>query len=339
MRSRAALALLVAFVATSARAHGEASDDIVATLDKAGAALQGIEISLHKTQAHQLVIANKTGKVLEILDAQGRPFLRIGAQQVEADMAAAAWYRSYTPGGIGMPAMESNDPRWTAVSKTAAWGWFDVRLRTGDLKVPHKSAERKHSATLGQWKIPVRVDGKPTAISGSFRYTPPPAGQFVARLTVPEQVRPGIHAQVLPGPVPGLYITNTTAETLVVFGRNDEPFIRIGPEGVFANVKSPTWQHSARAEVSSDNKTLADAKAPPQWVMTSPSASFSWIETRAAYRRSGPPAGIAKRGVKSELQRWHIPMQLGDTRLELGGATDWVPTQFARLSHPAGHRP
>jgi len=307
--------------------HGEKNEDIVAVLDKLPAALQSVKVELHKTLASQLVIENKTDKLLEILDADGAPFLRIGPDKVQANLAAAAWYRTYTETGIPIPAAakEKNAaPKWSAVSKTPAWGWFDLRLRSEDIRVPHGVADARRTATVGQWKIPVHFDGKPTALTGVFRYMPRPSGRFEARLTGGGEISPGISVQILPGPVPGFFVTNTSRETLTVFGRANEPLVRIGPEGVYANVKSPTWQQSGQAEVSYE-PMLADAKAAPQWVLRSPSPRFSWIDVRAAYPQREPPAAVVKRGARAEVQRWTIPMQHGQTELKVTGATDWIP--------------
>ncbi len=306
--------------------HGEKSDDIVAVLDKLPAALQSVKVELHKTLASQLVIENKSGKLLEILDADGVPFLRIGPDKVEANLAAAAWYRTYTETGIPIPAAarEKNAaPKWSAVSKTPAWGWFDLRLRS-EIKVPHNVVDARRTATVGQWKIPVRFDGKPAALTGVLRYMPPPSGRFEARLTGGGELGPGISVQILPGLVPGFFVTNTSKETLTVFGSGGEPFVRIGSDGVYANVKSPTWQQSGQAEVSSE-PTLADAKAAPQWVLRSPSPRFSWIDVRAGYPQREPPAAVVKRGARAEVQRWTIPMQHGQTELKVTGATHWIP--------------
>ena len=50
-----------------------------------------MRIEVHKTISPQLVVENTTRHTVEVLDDAGVPFLRIGPQGVEGNVAARAW--------------------------------------------------------------------------------------------------------------------------------------------------------------------------------------------------------------------------------------------------------
>ena len=63
-----------------------------ASLDPLPPLLAGMRVEVHHTMAPQLVIENRTARVLEVLDGDGQPFVRIGPTGVEANLAAPSWY-------------------------------------------------------------------------------------------------------------------------------------------------------------------------------------------------------------------------------------------------------
>jgi hypothetical protein len=256
-------------VMAAAHAHGpQQRSDVVVTLDRLPVALRGIKAGLHQTVALQLLVENKSAKLLEVLDAAGKPFVRIA------------------PDG--------------------SWGWFDRRLDTGHIQVPHRVVDAGRRAPIGRWKIPVRFGGVRTQLSGAFHYVPPPNGHFETRLTSPAEISPGVTVMLLRGSVPGFYVDNRSDRTITIYGAAGEPFLSIGPQGVQANVASPAWLASGKADVSFV-EPIADAGAEPQWQLRSLAPRFSWLEPRAAKRE------------------WEVAIRHGDETKRIAGVTEWIP--------------
>ena len=317
-RGRVCVVVLAGTLAAAvASAHGVRPAAVRAVLDAPPAALAGMRVQLHETLGTQLVLENRTPRTVEILDETGVPFARIGPRGVEANLAAAAWYRTLGPAAPVPPHIEDAAPRWVRASAEPSLGWFDPRL---------VAPEGERAQPGDAFEIPLRVDDERTALSGRFVAKLPPAGRYAARLTSPSELAPGVRVTLLPGSAAGLLVHNETPEALLVFGARGEPFLRIGPQGVEANLRSATWQRSARTRVEpappGDAETALVAAAEPLWQRVASAPRFGWIEPRAAVE--GPPAEAARSEAPSDVA-WQVPMQLGERRLHVTGVVAWKP--------------
>jgi hypothetical protein len=228
--------------------------------------------------------------------------LRIGPRGVEANLAEPAWYRTYSPGApVPAAALAGDSPRWLRVSAARSFGWFDPRLNASNVTVPSPAVLARRAVDVGRWDIALRVDGAPATMSGWFRYEPAPAAAYRVRLTSPAQIADGVRVTVLPGSVPGLMLQNASRQALIVLGTNDEPFLRIGPGGVEANVRSTTWWESARS--AGARPAALETRAAPQWERVASSPRFSWIDPRA------------------REASWRVPVRFADRSVEITGST------------------
>ena len=320
-------AALVAVVAGGAGAHGGGRADVRPVLGPLPPGLAGMRVEVRETLGSQLVFENPTARTVEVLDEAGVPFLRIGLGGVEANLAAAAWFRTLGPASAVPTAVASGgEPRWMRASADPTYGWFDPRL-AASAEAPHHA--RVKGAEFGRWEVPLRVDGEGVVLSGRFRSEQPPTGIYTARLSSPSEIAPGVRVTLLPGRAPGLLVHNASELPLLVFGADGEPFLRIGPAGVDANLRSRTWQRSARsASAPATGGMEADAQAPdtpaaPAWRRVAPVPRFGWIEARALV--TSPPPETSRNGASTDVLEWGIPMQLGDQRVLVKGVVSWRP--------------
>jgi hypothetical protein len=308
-------------VARLASAHEESgASDVVPVLDPLPPALQGVTIQLRHTRAHQLVVENRTQKLLEVLDEAGAPFLRLGPAGAEADLAAPEWYRTLRVADVVLPERAAAGPAWTRIATAPAWGWYDRRIRPERAVVPHLLHDAGMAAAVGRWSIALRLGDVRTAVTGVFRYVPPARGAFRARLVSPSEPLPGVRVEIVAGRVPALYLENAGGEPVVVLGSAGEPFLRIGPDGTSANVRSPTWLASGKAAVTLE-PVRADARDEPLWQRQSPSPRYAWIEPRAAAPAAdGPPSpGI--------VREWQLTLRRGTRTVPVRGVVEWAPAQ------------
>jgi hypothetical protein len=310
---RLGVGLLVACtLARAASAHEAPRGDVVPVLGPLPRALAGVTVELRHTLADQLVVENRTGSPLEVLADDGVPFLRIGPTGAEAASDA---------GGKDDPC----DPRWVRVTAEPAWGWFDRRLRAEGVVVPAATRAAGRAATVGTWTIPLRLAGAPVALHGEYRYAPPPRGAYRPRLTSTSEPLPGVRVSLVAGRVPALYLENASAaEPVVVMGAAGEPFLRVAPDGTSANVLSPTWQRSGKAERAA-RPPRVDATAEPVWRLVSSAPRYAWIEHRATPAGDGAPPG----GGRGVVGRWDVPLRRGAERGAVRGVVEWVPAARA----------
>jgi len=317
------LILLAAALASSAHAHGDdapGKPDIRVVMDTLPPALSAMHIEVRNTLAPQLMVSNPTHQPLEILDKDGRAFLRIGAGQVQADLGDAAFHRSNTlmaPGAI--KTNRSEPPRWKTVSEESGWGWFDLRLRTDDVDVPHDVHDARQGASVGQWAVPAQLGQVKTAIRGHFEYVPTPTGISEARVTDTGLPAGRALVRALAGSTrPGLFLSYRGEKPLIVTGAGDEPLFRFTSSQVQANQHSPTWARISPA--GSPKYQPAGADQAPAWATVSESAGYAWIEPRTEYQGT-----VESPGQSSIVKHWQIAMTVGDKTTAIKGVTEWHP--------------
>lgn len=314
------VAVLLGAVSPAGTAHAHGGGDArVRTMLEASlpAELDGMRVEAHRTVAPQLVIENPTARVLEVLDADGVAFLRIGPDGVEANLAARAWFQTAGPGAPVPPALASERSprraaRWVRVARGHAFGWFEPRLDASDVHVADAVRSAARPADVGRWRVPLRVDGAPVALEGRFRWEPPPAGAYRARLASPRALAPGVRVRLLPGPAPGLLIENTGRGVVTVLDADGSPFLRIGRKGVEANVRSAGWAASGRRGTLAAAGGGPSRMRLPHWRRVSRASSYGWIDPRLM-----PDDPFAARIA------WQIPVLVGATAHAVEGASEW----------------
>ncbi|ROO27178.1 hypothetical protein SAOR_09250 [Salinisphaera orenii MK-B5] len=322
-----ALVLALALSAPNAFAHGGGDSDgsVRAVLGPLPPALDGVRVQLRRTLAPQLLVANEGERTLTVLDSDGRAFLRIGDGETRADLGAAAFHRSNTlmaPGAI--PADASTKARWQTVEPEPHWGWFDLRLRTDGLDVPHAVTDGGERARLGGWSIPVRHGDTTTEISGHFEFVPDPGGIPEARIADTGALSDVALVRAMNGSArAGLFLSYRGERPLTVRGALDEPLLRFDADGVAVNRHSPTWQDIAPA--GAPDYAAGDGV---DWARISGQPSYGWIDPRAGFTGSVTEADEA-----TVVKRWTIPIRVGETESAIEGVTEWKPVAPVARAH------
>ena len=321
-RAAAAAALAIVLVAGPGAAGAHEVDPLVRTvIDQVEPEVPGLRIEVATSVTTQLVVANDTGEVLEVLDEEGRPFLRIGPDGVEADVAAAAWFLSNQPFGGTAPEGTGGPARWARVSAERSWGWFDHRLHPSAVAVP---GEDGHPA----FEVRMRLGGRPLLVRGHLerRAVVP---RFSAALRAVPDPDTGLEVQLLDGRAPGLFARYVGAGEAVVEGAEGEPFLRLRPTGVEVNRHSPTWRYSAQAKGEELPEAAADPSAAPDWSLVASSPAYAWLDPRAL---------IADVGDEDITHDWLVPIVVDGRRVEVAGTSTAALTPVEELAGPDSNR-
>jgi hypothetical protein len=121
-------------------------------------------------------------------------------------------------------------------------------------------------------------------------------------------------------------VRNTTASDVVVLGYGDEPYLRVGPDGVFENRRSPATYLNRSLEGDTDVPDSADPEAPPQWRRVNAGDTVSWHDHRTHWMADrDPPVVREDRGSRHSVQPWTVELRHeGETMLVTGDVV-WVP--------------
>ncbi len=107
---------------------------------------------------------------VEVMDYRGAPYLRFSRAGVQVNQNSAMYYLNQTPTEVPPTGLgPSTPPKWDLVTAGHAYEWHDGRLHALATTVI-APGERY----LGQWTIPVRIDGRSATIAGGLYYRPDP---------------------------------------------------------------------------------------------------------------------------------------------------------------------
>lgn len=123
-----------------------------------------------------------------------------------------------------------------------------------------------------------------------------------------------------------LELTNTGDADVVVVGYDDEPYLRVGPRGVYENVRSPARFLNRVRRNPEPPPASADPTAPPEWRRIASGRTARWHDHRAHWMGLEDPP-VVQRAPDTEhlIQRFRIPLRVGDETLRVRGDVRWVP--------------
>ena len=145
----------------------------------------------------------------------------------------------------------------------------------------------------------------------------------------------GVQARVLGGD-DRLRVANLSTKTIEIEGYEGEPYLRIGPKGVFANERSPaTFLNVERDPAHAYVPRSADPKAPPRWAKVAAGSSYEWHDHRIHWTGEKPPPAVQTAPDEQHLIRnWRVPAQVDGRHFAITGFLGYVP----RPAHDNGTR-
>lgn len=298
----AAAVLLV--VPAPARAHGGITPQPIVTGVPGG--LDGLEASGLVAYSPRIRVTNPDSDPLTVVDESGRPWLRISADGVFADLTVRQWYESLDASGRGVDPEPDAPEGWTRVSTLPTWEWFDTVL------LP-RSGEEEHD-----WSIPVVVDGDFAEITGVLQESDL-EGRWVTDLDGDGQLGPA-RLTAVSGPVPVFVVQLLEAEEIVVVGREGEPLLRLTEAGFEVNRASPSWNDHARLDPNNPvGDVVESADGEPVWEMQLEGApTATWLDTRLA----SPDVVPASRSETEIVDA--VPILVDGEQFDVAATTRWV---------------
>lgn len=314
------VALALLWPALPASAHST-DPRIETTLDGISPALpSGVIVQAQAGLAAELVVQNPTQTPLEVVGTGGRVFLRISARGVFGDVSSPDFRSTSLPDGVPPRSAGTSAPRFLQLSAGDSWGWYDHRLHPAALPAP---ADPTRPARLGDFTVPLRYGATPTTVRGHVSFRP-----LLGSYTVTADAAPqGLTVQALPGTLPGLFVSDPGAVPLTVMGRDGEPFLRFGSQGVEVNVHSRTHVEDRQAR---GDGTAGPVSTVPRFALVAPGASsHTWLDGRLRYPADLPSDAVARASAPTVVRRWRVPVSLAGRPAALTGRLSWIPQNAA----------
>jgi hypothetical protein len=133
-----------------------------------------------------------------------------------------------------------------------------------------------------------------------------------------------------------LELVNDTGTEVLVPGYDDEPYLRIGPAGVWRNANSPATYINLDRYARVDLPDNAQRGADPDWVRVSTEPHYVWHDHRTHWMSEEqlPPAVAADPDSAHTVFDWTVPLLHGDTPVEVTGELTWSPPPSPWLVWP-----
>ena len=157
---------------------------------------------------------------------------------------------------------------------------------------------------------------------------------YDGRVTAVSPAVPGLAVRVLQFG-DELELVNDTGREVSVPGYSGEPYLRIGPDGVWRNSRSPaTWlnlDRMGRTPLPAD----ADPDAAPEWEQVSTEPAYVWHDHRTHWMSSAlPPQVAADPTAAHTVIDWTVPLEWGGETVTVAGELTWEPPPPAWLIWP-----
>jgi hypothetical protein len=155
------------------------------------------------------------------------------------------------------------------------------------------------------------------------------ATNFQTNLTAVEPGRPGLAVRVIEAGS-RLEVENRTGADLVVFGYKDppDPYLRIGPDGVYQNRLSPATYINASREGKDPPARAKNAESgDTDWEKVSSEPVARFHDHRIHWMApTNPPQVSESPGERHVIfDEWVVPMQLGADPVSVRGELVWEP--------------
>jgi hypothetical protein len=142
-----------------------------------------------------------------------------------------------------------------------------------------------------------------------------PATNYVVRVQSTTPPIPGVTLRAVDNGA-RFELRNETGSDVVVLGYDptNEPYLRIGPDGVFENVHSPAVFWNKSAIINGTPPAQYDARKPPEWRKLSSGHVARWHDHRAHYLGGAP-----SKGASPVVLRWALPVEHAGRRSFITG--------------------
>jgi hypothetical protein len=161
----AGLLMALALVPQSAQAHGATDPSASSYLARIKHVPVGMSAKVVDGDL-RLWLAVPSGTTVFVLDYQGVPYLRFRHGRVWANENSQMYYFDQTPAENPPSGLKRHAPqRWLQVGSGLSYQWHDGRLHAFALEAIAPGA-----SYAGSWQIPILVNGRRTAVSGTLWY-------------------------------------------------------------------------------------------------------------------------------------------------------------------------
>lgn len=139
----------------------------------------------------------------------------------------------------------------------------------------------------------------------------------------------GLRFTIVKGPAALVQVVNTTRTPVEIVSIDGDPFIRVGPRGVEANVAAQAWFESGNPDGVATTQTKGGTK--PNWKLVSREPVWSYFEHRLHPREAELPAEVVDSREVQKLDSFEIPVRYAGRAGLIKGHLEFHPIVGAAM--------
>jgi hypothetical protein len=134
---------------------------------------------------------------------------------------------------------------------------------------------------------------------------------------------PGFTVAVLNGD-DRLAVENHGSQTVTIYGYNEEPYLRMTPDGkVAVNLHSPAYYLNQDRLSDVKVPASADPKAAPQWKVVSLTGRWEFHDHRMHWMAASDPPQVKDRAKRTKIFDWKVPVRTATATGFIEGQLFW----------------
>ena len=173
--------LALATSATAALAHGGGGTDYRSEIRATAPAGAGLSAEV-LDRDDRLVLRNRGGETVVVEGYSGEPYARLRPDgTVEVNVRSPARYLNedrFADVDVPERADERAAPKWEVVDRSGRFEWHDHRIHWMGANRPPAVRDPQRETKVFDWKVPLRVGGRPGRVSGTLTWVGRPADGF-----------------------------------------------------------------------------------------------------------------------------------------------------------------
>lgn len=153
----------------------------------------------------------------------------------------------------------------------------------------------------------------------------PPASNYRTEIVSAQPAVDGVSVSVVDAGS-RLELRNTSDVDVVVFGYDGDPYLRVGPDGVFENSHSAAVFLNAERFGGTPIPVTVNSDAEPVWRRVSSEQAVRWHDHRAHWMNEAPPATVSSDPDRStqRISEWTVPLAVDGKDVTVSGTLDWI---------------
>ena len=113
-------------------------------------------------------------------------------------------------------------------------------------------------------------------------------------------------------------------QTVTIYGYNDEPYVRMSPDGTVAvNLRSPAYYLNRERFGGASVPPIADEKAAPQWKVIGRDGIYEFHDHRMHWMAKTTPPVVKQKSQRTKVFDWKVPLRAGSTPGAITGVLFW----------------